>query len=67
MFVHANRKEGAIPVKDREVTAFVRLGTDFKDNYYQYEIPLKMTADGSVYSNDVTADRDSVWPDPATP
>lgn len=66
MFVHANRKEGAIPVKDKEVTAFVRLGTDFKDNYYQYEIPLKMTADGSVYSNDVTADRDSVWPESNT-
>ena len=62
MFVHANRVEGANPIKDGDVTAFVRLGTDFTANYYQYEIPLHVTSDKSNYSSDVINDRDSVWP-----
>ncbi len=62
MFVHANRVEGETAVKDGEVTAFVRLGSDFKDNYYQYEIPLHMTPDRSDYKSENAADRDSVWP-----
>ncbi|MBL0309547.1 MAG: cell surface protein SprA [Bacteroidetes bacterium] len=62
MFVHANRVEGELPVHDKEVTAFVRVGSDFKDNYYQYEIPLTITADGS-YNSGNTSDRTIVWPD----
>ncbi len=62
MFIHANRVEGSIPVHDNEVDAFIRIGSDFKENYYQYEVPLKVTPDGS-YSNDITSDREEVWPD----
>jgi cell surface protein SprA len=64
MFIHANRKEGELPLRDKEMTAFVRLGTDFKDNYYQYEIPLHLTADAPSggYKNDSRTDQDSVWP-----
>lgn len=63
MYIHANTVEGEAPVRDKEVTAFVRLGVDFTENYYQYEIPLHMTQPNSNYSGDVTADRDSVWPE----
>lgn len=62
MFLHANRVEGALPVKDDEVVAIIRIGSDFKDNYYQYEIPLKITADGT-YDNNVTSDKEIVWPE----
>ncbi len=62
MFVHANRVDGQLPVRDKEVTAFIRIGSDFKDNYYQYEVPLKITPDGS-YSNSNTSEREQVWPD----
>ena len=46
MFIHANRIEGQTPVHDKEVTAFIRIGSDFIDNYYEYEIPLRITPDG---------------------
>ena len=41
MFVHA---EG-VPnnLQDDELSCFIRLGTDFTSNYYEYEIPLKVT------------------------
>lgn len=62
MFVHANKIVGETPVHDKEVTAFIRIGSDFVDNYYEYEIPLKITPDG-VYSNDDANARREVWPD----
>ena len=65
MFIHANRIEGEVAVKDSQVTAFIRLGSDFTDNYYQYEIPLVITPDnvGSGYSSSVLSDQYAVWPD----
>ncbi|MFN8287275.1 MAG: cell surface protein SprA [Chitinophagales bacterium] len=62
MFIHANRVDGDLPVKDNEIVAIVRLGSDFKDNYYQYEVPLKITPDG-LYDNNNENDRSIVWPD----
>lgn len=35
-----------IKTKDKQVSAFVRLGTDFTDNYYEIEIPLTITPVG---------------------
>jgi cell surface protein SprA len=40
MFLHANSE-----ADDDDLTAFVRLGTDFDQNYYEIEIPLKITKD----------------------
>lgn len=56
LFVHANSKNGEIELKDDELRAFVRLGTDFNENYYEYEIPLKVTQPGS-------SDPRTVWPE----
>ena len=39
MFVHA---EGDY-LKDSDLNAFIRLGTDGTDNYYEYELPLEVT------------------------
>lgn len=43
MYVHAEEVDKSMPLNDDDVTVFVRLGTDFTDNYYEYEIPLKLT------------------------
>jgi cell surface protein SprA len=38
---------------DNQLTAFIRLGTDFANNYYEYEIPLKRCADGTSNPEDI--------------
>ena len=60
MFVHAE-KLGEEPLNDGDVTAFIRIGTDFNDNYYEYEVPLQLSQPG-VYSPDNEDDRYKVWP-----
>lgn len=59
MYVHAEDLDD-YGLDDDELTVFVRLGTDIRENYYEYEIPLKVTLPG-VYSNN-NGDRLQVWP-----
>ena len=56
MFVHGETNPGTTPANDNEVTVFVRLGTDFVSNYYEYEMPLKISP---WYNNNDY----SVWPE----
>lgn len=49
MYVHAEGTQ----TNDGDVTAFIRLGTDLTNNYYEYEIPLKMTRPGQSSPEDV--------------
>ncbi len=56
MYVHAEAVNQAQPLNDGDIHLFIRLGTDFTDNYYEYDIPLKVTPWGAN-------DRESVWPD----
>ncbi len=60
MEVHAEALIGE-PLQDDEVTVFVRLGTDYKNNFYEYELPLRLTPPGR-YSNDSEEQRAIVWP-----
>ncbi len=60
MFVHAE-KYGNNPINDGDVTLFMRIGTDFTSNYYEYEVPLKITAPGH-YDQNNDGDRERVWP-----
>lgn len=54
MFVHGESHASSVDVVgDDEVTIFVRLGTDFQYNYYEYEMPIKITAPGAVSPDDV--------------
>lgn len=62
MDVHAEEMVGTI-LNDNELTLFIRLGSDYKNNFYEYEIPLKLTPDGKIYSNDDENDRYTVWPE----
>lgn len=64
MFTHANALEqNTTNLKDKELAVFIRLGSDYKNNYYEYEIPLTITAPRSNYNRNVPADRRLVWPE----
>lgn len=64
MFTHTNALEqNTTNLKDRELAVFIRLGSDYKNNYYEYEIPLTLTAPRSNYNRNVPADRRLVWPE----
>ena len=43
MFVHAEAMFEDEKVENGDVSVFIRLGSDFTQNYYEYEIPVKMT------------------------
>lgn len=57
MFAHAERVEGESLLNDDDLTLFVRMGTDFTDNYYEYEMPLKLT----VFPGAETPE--AIWPE----
>lgn len=63
MYLHANRVVNEPTVKNKDVTAFIRIGSDFTDNYYEYQIPLDITPDGSNYNTNSLSDQLIVWPD----
>lgn len=60
--IHANRKAGEVMPEDSSMTAYMRFGIDFKENYYEYEVPLIFTPDGK-YVADSETDRLIVWPE----
>ncbi len=60
MFIHAEAVGDEL-LNDDDVTVFLRLGTDFDNNYYEYEVPLTVTLPGD-YSQDISSDRYDVWP-----
>ena len=47
MFIHAESIVGKGDVSDDELSAIIRLGSDTDDNFYQLEVPLKITPAGS--------------------
>ena len=64
MFVHANAEENnTTDLQDNQLALFVRLGSDYKSNYYEYEIPLKLTPARNNYNRYVLADCEAVWPE----
>ncbi|WP_425390186.1 cell surface protein SprA [Ekhidna sp.] len=60
MFFHAEAHNDDM-VLDNEVSAIIRLGTDFDENYYEIEVPLQITR-----PEDLTGSQDQirrrVWP-----
>ncbi len=59
MYVHAEAGSGTDALKKGDLKAFIRLGNDFENNYYEYEINLTPTNWGA--SSDV-----EIWPDANT-
>ena len=56
MFIHAEDVYSSGALNKGDVTVFIRLGSDFSDNYYEYEIPVEITPWG------VGADTTRIWP-----
>ena len=54
LFVHLEDFKNS-GLQDNDFEAIIRLGSDLNDNYYQIEIPLKVTADGATSANDIWA------------
>ncbi|MBP6335401.1 MAG: cell surface protein SprA, partial [Bacteroidia bacterium] len=55
MFIHAESAGVSDNLQNGDLRAFVRLGSDFNENYYEYEIPLVITPWNSTA-------REEVWP-----
>ena len=63
MFVHANSfEQNMTNLENGQLSVFIRLGSDYKNNFYEYEIPLKLTPHRNDYNKYSTADRLQVWP-----
>ena len=62
MWVHAEAPiDDVTNLRSGELSMFVRLGTDVKQNFYEYEIPLELTPHAR-YNNYLPSDREKVWP-----
>ena len=61
MFSHAESLIEKPEVRDNDLYIFMRLGSDYKNNYYEYEIPLKITPPRRY--SELNTDRQIVWPE----
>jgi cell surface protein SprA len=61
MFMHAERKPDDPLLKDGDLTVFIRIGSDFSRNYYEYEIPVVLS-EGDVPYNSPAYPR-VIWPE----
>jgi cell surface protein SprA len=55
MFVHAEASGDEDALKNGDLSVFLRMGNDFNENYYEYEVPLTVTGWGVTSS-------DAIWP-----
>ncbi len=63
MFVHANAlSENITETENGETSLFIRFGSDYKSNFYEYEIPLTLTPPG-LYDTYSGQGRQAVWPE----
>lgn len=63
MYVHAEEFiDDVTALENSELTAFVRVGSDLTENYYEYSIPLKLTSPGVYSETESSGDREKVWP-----
>lgn len=58
MFAHAEAlPDFSTDPQDGELSVFIRLGSDYRSNYYEYEIPLTLTPHGTYNEGSLV-----VWP-----
>ena len=62
MWIHAESLiDDPTNLKSGELSVFIRLGSDVKNNFYEYEVPLRLTPHGRY--GDGQSDRFKVWPE----
>ena len=60
MWTHAEALiDNTTMLRSDDLSLFIRLGSDVKSNFYEYEIPLKLTPPGRY---DSESEREIVWP-----
>ncbi|MES2411320.1 MAG: cell surface protein SprA [Bacteroidota bacterium] len=63
MFLHAEALPlDTAPLQDDQMKAFIRFGNDFTNNFYQVEIPLKVTPPG-IPTGDTESVAQTIWPE----
>ena len=65
MFVHAENTDEMDQTPEGALRVFIRLGSDIQNNYYEYEVPLRMS-DPSVIADEKSTSgpyRQEVWPE----
>ncbi len=55
MFIHAESLADEVPLADGEMVAFIRLGNDLSENFYEIQVPLNPTMFG-------TTSDEEIWP-----
>jgi len=53
MFVHAEQVDETDCLEDGDLHLFIRLGSDFKDNFYEYSFPLSLTPWGARTAREI--------------
>jgi len=62
MYIHAEQAQNpANTIANKDLTAVIRLGTDFVSNYYEVRIPLMLTPLNSGLNPDSDEYNDSLW------
>lgn len=63
MYIHAEKKDVTTTLNDKDLTAVIRMGTDFVNNYYEIRIPLNLTPlnAASLFDPNSTAYNDTLW------
>ena len=61
MFIHAEPNKGDF-LRDDEINAFLRFGSDYENNYYEIELPLKITQPSLIDQNSTGLSR-VIWPE----
>ena len=63
MFVHGEAVPEDINIDDGDLSVFVRIGSDFSSNYYEYELPLSMTDPVILDDADAIQKSRITWPE----
>jgi len=65
MYIHGEAGNTTDAIQDGDVKVFIRLGSDFTNNYYEYELPLKLTqpSELSGFTPPTDDDREAIWPE----
>ncbi|NJO89105.1 MAG: cell surface protein SprA [Chloroflexia bacterium] len=63
MEVHGEKISNEDNLQNNELSVFLRIGSDYKENFYEVEIPLKLTPQPAIYDNESDDSRRMVWPD----
>ncbi len=53
MFIHAEGIRTKPLVRDNDLKAIIRLGSDLNENFYQIEVPLKITSFGAITAQEI--------------